>query len=263
MRAAASILTVGLCLLSACSSMPFERVNVPLQSRQARVVDSLDHSRFDSVLQRFVDDDGLVDYAGLVRQRDGLDAYLDSLADVDVGRLIDADEQKAYWINAYNAITLAGIARHYPTPGIRALHGFWDRVMANCGGRDVTLNEIENSILRPWGDPRIHMAINCASLSCPRLWNHAYTGKDLDAQLHRAAQTFLGDPRRNRFDADQRRAEVSMIFSWFAADFEVAPYSGARGFLRRHAPNLPWATDDYEIRYLPYDWSLNDQRHAD
>lgn len=261
LRRAGSPLAIVL-LLSGCSSIPREQVNSPRRSRSAQIVDRFDHSRLESVLQRFVDEEGLVDYVDLVQHRDDLDAYLNSLADVAVDRLVDPGERKAYWINAYNAITLAGIARHYPTRSIRDLRGFWDRITAHCDGRAVTLDEIEHAILRPLGDPRIHMAINCASVSCPKLWNHAYSGRDLEDQLDLAAQRFLGDPRRNRFDDSQRTADLSMIFSWFADDFDVSPYAGVRGFLRRHAPHLPWPTDEYEIRHLPYDWSLNERRLA-
>lgn len=248
-----------LCSLLSCGAIAPERLNTPCPPKTPKFHDRFDHGRLEALLQRFVDEDGLVDYHGLIEERAELDGYLQSLACVDLASLVDDGELKAYWINAYNALTLAGIARHYPTRSIRDLGGFWNRITADCGGRTVTLDEIEHSILRPLRDPRIHMAINCASLSCPRLCRHAYSGTALDAQLDLAAEAFLADERRNRFDDGLRSVELSMVFSWFARDFEVAPYLGVRGFLRRYAPGVAWLTDDYSISFLPYDWSINEQ----
>lgn len=239
----------------ACSHFPKYRVNDPKPLVAAA---ACDHRSWDELVQRHVGEDGLVDYVGLRRERAALDAYLARLAGVDVQALAGDDERKAYWINAYNAITVAGVLRHYPLRSVRDLAGFWTQTTAVCGGREVSLDQIEHEILRAMGDPRIHMAINCASTSCPLLAREAYTGKDVDQQLDEASARFLGDPSRNHFDRAQQRADLSMIFSWFASDFDVAPYGGVRGFLRRHATTLPWSDDRYELAYKSYDWSLNE-----
>jgi hypothetical protein len=253
-----SLVVLAAGFLAACTSITPLQLNALPEDAPRRVAATFDHSRLDRLLQGHVNAHGLVDYGGLLQELQELDACLQSLATVDVGSLASDNERKAYWINAYNAITLAGILRHYPTRSIRDLSGFWQRITANCGGRVVSLDDIEHRILRPLGDPRIHMAINCASRSCPRLWNRAYTGAELDRQLDAAATAFLGDPGRNRFDDGGHRAQLSMIFSWFGGDFDVAPYLGVRGFVRRFAPRLSWIADDFPITFLPYDWSLNE-----
>ena len=242
-------------LVTGCSIEPF-RTNAPGGSALLPRT-RFDHSPLERVLQRFVDGRGRVDYVALKVDRGELDAYLESLGSADVAALQDDAERKAYWINAYNAITLAGILQFYPTGSIRDHPGFWTRILTNCGGRDVSLDEIEHQILRPMGDPRVHMAIVCASKSCPKLARHAYSGEGLDRQLDRASREFLADPFRNRFDDDRRIAYLSRLFSWFEEDFAIGPYNSVRGFLRRYAPPRPWLDGEFTIDYLDYDWSLN------
>ena len=254
-----ALATTGMCLLAGCSSISPMQTNSLPSAVAMRTSSTFDHSVLDRVLGLYVDDAGLVDYRGLAGAQGDLTTYIESLASTDPSVLASDDERKAYWINAYNAITLAGILHYYPTRSIRDLPGFWQRITTNCGGQVVSLDQIEHEILRPMGDPHVHMAINCASMSCPKLANHAYTGAALEGQLDVAARAFLGSPQRNRFDSDGQRAQLSMIFSWFGSDFAVKPYSGVRGFVRRYGPTLPWLAADFPVDYLPYDWSLNDR----
>lgn len=245
-------------LFPGCSIEPF-RTNPDAPERSAA---EFDHDRFDRLLKEHVGEDGLVDYSGLRADRAELQAYLDSLAGFNPHDSIAStgNDRKAYWINAYNAITLAGILRFYPVDSVRDLAGFWDNVLTNCGGRIVSLNDIEHRILRPMGDPRIHAAITCASMGCPVLRRGAYSGARLDAELDEACREFLADTRRNRFDDREQRAWLSRIFDWFGADFGVEPYGGVRGFVRRYALPREWLAGDFPISFLDYDWSLNDSR---
>ena len=222
----------------------------------------VDHSVFDGLLRRFVSDVGVVDYRawhGDAEARAALQGYIRSLAAVDVAALADDAERMALWINAYNAVTVEGILGFWPTASIRDHRGFWTEIKTWVGDRQVSLDDIEHKILRPMGDPRIHVAVNCASQSCPILLDRAYTGTALDSLLDAQSRRFLADDVRNRFDGEARRAELSKIFSWFGEDFDPEPYGGVRGFVRRHGPeeHREWLSSEFSIGYLSYDWSLN------
>ena len=221
-----------------------------------------DHGPWGEVLTAHVDAAGWVDYAALKADHATLDRYIAALAVVDVDALRNDAERMAYWVNAYNAITVAGLVRFYPTKSIRDHSGFWDRVLTNCGGKDVSLNDIEHKTLRLMGDPRIHVAINCASVSCPALLNVPYTGAKLDAQLDEQSRKFLADPTRNRVTDSTEQAQISKIFDWFGEDFAVEPYVGVRGFVRAFAPTGVSLVESFDYGYLDYDWSLNGLRTA-
>lgn len=252
-----ALLFTGLVLAAGCS-IDSVRVNAaPDPSKKPAVQATFDHSRLDGVLRQYVSAEGVVDYAKLSADRSDLDAYLASLAGVDPDKLGSKPEKLAFWINAYNAITLAGILHFYPTASIRDHRGFWDQVITNCGGVDRSLNDIEHRILRNMGEPRIHMAIVCAAQSCPRLRNEAYVAARLDAQLDDQARGFLASRKRNRFDDATKTAQLSKIFDWFAADFDAEPYGGVRGFVRKYAEPREWLGGEFAIDYLAYDWVLN------
>lgn len=230
------------------------------------------HAPFDALVRALVRD-GKVDYRCLQRHAATLDEYLATLGRTDAGSL-SHDEALALWINAYNAFTIKLILSRYPQiESIKDIPRRWDRRDWVVGGRRYSLNDMEHEILRKrFVEPRIHFAIVCASTSCPKLASEAYVAGRLDEQLTRAAVDFLSDPGRGfRLDVERSgeygarvRLYLSSIFKWFREDFEsrtgslidfVAPYVSQqdRAVLRRHR-------DDVSIRFLPYDWSLNDSR---
>ncbi len=235
---------------------PDLRVGAPAGAASAPA--RLDHDQLDRVLKARVSAEGVVDYPGLRagRDRDDLRAYLGQAAAADPGKLSDA-EKKVLWINLYNAATIEGVLLESPLESVQDAGGFFKRVKVNVGGADYSLDDIEHGILRKMGDPRIHMALVCASRSCPKLRNRAYRAADLDAALDGQARDFLADPARNRFDAAQGTAWLSSIFTWFGEDFDVAPHGGVRGFVRRYAPAAAALPEDFAIEFLAYDWSLN------
>ena len=165
-----------------------------------------DHSPFDQVLQEYVDDQGLVRYAALAQDRAQLDAYVDSLGHSSPAshpaRFPTREHELAYWINAYNAFTLRGVIDAYPIASVKdafALSGFFNRQTFVAGGREMTLDHLENQIIRPTNqEPRIHFAVNCAALSCPQLDNRAFIGPDLDARLEQGLTRFAQDPNHVR-----------------------------------------------------------------
>ena len=222
---------------------------------------AVSHAPWDSLLRQYVDTAGWVDYDAWQADTQALVRYLDTLSQYPPAAGVAAEEQVAYWLNAYNAFTVLLILRHYPLGSITELHRLryvatvWDEKWFRIGGQAMSLGQIEHDILRKhFQEPRIHFALNCASYSCPPLRREAYTAARLDTQLDAQARAFLADPRRNRITAD--RAEISMIFLWFRGDFTQE--GSLRDYLNRYAPVT--ITPEAAIRYLSYDWSLNAPR---
>ncbi len=226
---------------------------------------------------------GRVDYRSLKANRAALDALVRAFGDVS-DRDVQAwtrPQQVAFWINAYNVFTLQAIVDHYPIAGsrlslqprnsIRQIKGVWTTLTWKAGGREVTLDDIEHRILRPvFREPLVHFAINCASVSCPPLAAEPYRAADLQAQLEAAARRFLASPEGLRWrDAT---LSVSSLFKWYGEDFvepfaALGPTSGTPverailGIVSRFGPEearSAVARGRVRIRFLPYDWSLND-----
>ncbi|MEL6699722.1 MAG: DUF547 domain-containing protein [Bacteroidota bacterium] len=221
--------------------------------------DPISHQGWDSLLQQYVNVQGEVDYASWKKEPAGLQAYLDLLSQNPPSSSWSESEQLAYWINAYNAYTIALVLDHYPLESIKDIAGSipfinssFDVKFFEIGGFAFDLNTIEHQVLRAqFEEPRIHFAINCASFSCPRLLNEAYTADRLDAQLQAQAKEFINDPNKNKLTADQ--VALSMIFSWFEGDF--TKNGSLVAFLNQYS-ETPIATAA-EINHMTYDWSLN------
>ncbi len=253
----------------ALAASPAERFGAHTAGSTATV----DHSAWDALLAEYVRDDdegpNLVDYARWQREgREPLRAYLDMLAGVDTVAL-DRPEQFAFWANLYNATTIDVVLGHYPVASIRDIRlggglralvigGPWQAAIVRVGDATLSLDDLEHAILRPlFADPRVHYALNCASLGCPDLARRAWRGADLDARLDEAARTFVNAARGVRVDADGVTA--SSIYSWFQEDFGGSE-AGVLAHLRRYADaglaarlETVSSIDDYA-----YDWNLND-----
>jgi hypothetical protein len=195
------------------------------------------HRVWTEVLERRVDERGRVDYAGLARDRAGLDRYLAALARVSPDShpwlFADRDHELAYWLNAYNAQVFRGVLERWPglesvwREGLFGL-GFFRQRSVVLGGESTSLMTLENQIVRErYADPRIHAAFNCASISCPRLPRKAFEGSTLDDELDAAMREFVSDERNVRFDAESRRLLLSRIFDWFDDDFSTTSAGGA------------------------------------
>jgi Protein of unknown function, DUF547 len=231
----------------------------------------VDHGPLDALLQKYVDDHGLVAYrkwkadASAVR---ALDDYLAQLGTVDLSQPAPRQAELAYWINAYNALTLKGILLKYPTRSIKehtpVLGGYniWRDLLLWVDGTSYSLNNIEHDILRKKGEPRIHFALVCASRGCPPLRRRAYTADHLDQELSANARKFFARPANFQTDEAEHSVKVSQLFSWYGEDFAASP-RGIIQALRPYFPNgdkIPWLNDsDVALDYLEYDWSLNDQ----
>ena len=203
-------------------------------------------------------------YGAAAAERRALKAYLESLSAVGRGEFEGwgRAEQMAFLINAYNAFTVEKVLTRYPDIGSIWDFGkvfgnpFRDRFFTLLGGAR-SLDELEHGILRKtYGEPRLHFALNCASVGCPMLREEAYVGARLEKQLEEQAQRFLSDRSRNRYR--EGRLEVSKIFDWFKEDFEPRD-----AYFRRYARTLgmpPQVTP--ALVFLDYDWSLNDSRSS-
>lgn len=228
---------------------------------------SFDHATWDGLLREAVrTDDGLVDYAALKAREGELDAYLKTISDVDLSKL-NHNEQFALLLNAYNAYTVKLILEHYPgVRSIRDLSDPWKTRRYGVAGQTLSLDDIEHGLLRPiFRDPRIHFAVNCASVGCPPLSAQAFVGRTVDAQLERATRQALSNPRYAVADGDNLR--VTAILDWYGADMTDETYMG-------HAKTVPvwvarYANSDVKdlvkrkggkpnLHFLNYDWSLND-----
>ncbi|MBS0420974.1 MAG: DUF547 domain-containing protein [Proteobacteria bacterium] len=218
-----------------------------------------------------------VDYTGMLSEKPALDAYMAALSAVAPTEFAtwSKAEQEAFLINAYNAFTVELILTRYPhLQSIKELGGSWltttwKRDFFVLLGRQSSLDDVEAQLRAPgvYDDPRIHFAINCASIGCPMLRNEAYVAGSLQEQLEDAVRRFLSDQSRNRYDPRSGTLEVSKIFDWYAGDFASGNqgFHSVEQFLGRHADSLasdPRARDriragGVKLTFLPYDWSLN------
>ena len=212
----------------------------------------IDHSAWDKLLKKYVSEKGRVNYKGLVSDRQELQAYIELLRSNHPEESWEQSEKMAYWINAYNALTVDLILRNYPVKSIKDIDQPWKKRLWMLGEKWYNLDEIEHQILRKMGDPRIHFAIVCASYSCPVLIDDAYEASKLDTQLTEVTRTFLADPSKNSLSANS--VELSKIFQWFAKDFKQD--GSIIDFLNKYsevriAPNA-------KKRFKEYDWALNE-----
>lgn len=221
------------------------------------------HEIWDGLLKKHVDSTGFVNYRGMIRDSSELNRYLQLLENAHPNdKFWSRNEQMAYWINAYNAFTIQLIVRNYPVKSIKDIknglafvNSVWDIKFIRIQGFNYDLNNIEHNILRPvFRDARIHAAINCASFSCPRLLNKAFTAQNLESQLDTVMRDFVNDPLRNRIGSE--KAEISEIFKWFKGDFERE--GSLRDFLNRYSKFK--LTESTEIMHIDYNWALNEAK---
>jgi hypothetical protein len=247
------------------------QVNQPCGSGDHPSVAEVEHSVYDRLLRKYVDDRGMVAYARWKASSSDiaeLGGYLAKLGCVDLGKSAPKAARLAYWINLYNALTLHGILREYPTSSIRKHtstfgYNIWKDLLVTVDGRAYSLEDIEHKVLRKLGEPRIHLAIVCASRGCPPLLNEAYSAAKLDEQLNGRGREFFSRPENFRVDASKRTVYFSQLFEWYGSDFAPTSSEQLKAF-RAFLPDpgvLDWATSEgVRYRYLSYDWSLNDQQ---
>jgi len=241
-----------ICLIATCLTLAVSSFAQKLPS----------HQQWDRLLKKHVSAAGMVNYKGFQKDQSELDGYLKTLSDNAPQSSWSANEQKAFWINAYNAYTIALILKHYPVKSIKDIGGKiykvntpWDIKFITIGGKKYDLNNLEHGILRKrFDDPRIHFALVCASMSCPKLQRDAYIGAQLNAQLDDAGKDFLNDNSKNRISV--AKAELSKYFSWYRGDFTKK--GSLADFINQYAQNK--MNGNTKVSSLDYNWSLNEQK---
>lgn len=223
----------------------------------------IDHKEWTALVKKHVDDQGLVDYKGFIEDKTKLDAYLKKVSDNAPSKSWSENDKIAYWLNAYNAFTVKYIVDNYPVKSIKDLgadnpimfvNTAWDKKFFEIDGRKTSLNNIEQRILRQnFKEPRIHFALNCASMSCPKLRKEAYEGAILDKQLTDQAKDFLADNNRNRLS----EGKVSSIFNFYTKDFTSWSGKTITAYINQYASKQ--LKEGQPLEFLDYDWSINEQ----
>ena len=267
-------------LLSSCGVVANQKAptsqNVANQTTEASKSQPFSYQDYAEVLSTYVNENGEVNYAQLKENRAALDRFNQSL-----GRVTRAtyeswteSEQIAFWVNAYNSFTLQAIIDKYPVKSIKNIPGVWKFLKFEILGESMTLDGIEHKVLRKeFNEPRIHMALVCAAVSCPYLRQEPYEGDKLEAQLEENTIQFLSLDSNFKINPEDNKVELSAIFKWFKEDW-VATYGTEEKFTKFNSKEgsvLNFITNYVEgeeltklegaqkISYFDYDWSLNKQ----
>ncbi|ELS00526.1 Protein of unknown function, DUF547 [Xenococcus sp. PCC 7305] len=238
---------------------------------------SFNYQIYNEILKTYVSDRGLVDYQKLQASPQDLEQFNQALAGVSSATYNSwsQPERLAFLLNAYNSLTLQSIIGQNPLKkSIRDIPGVWNRRKFAIAGQEKTLDNIEHDIIRKdFNEPRIHMALVCAAMSCPILRNAAYTAANLDSQLDEQTRKFLTSPQGFKIDRNQNIVYLSSIFKWYGQDW-IASYGINDKFTgnRKEKAVLNFISQyldsqdsqyleqgKYKISYLKYDWSLNQQ----
>ena len=237
---------------------------------QRQSIDQIDHSTFDRLLKKYVNEDGEVNYAGLkasTSDHQALQQYLNLLSTADLNQQASRNGKLAYWINAYNAVTLEGILAVYPTSSIRNHtkklgYNIWTDLKLIVGDTQINLEDIEHKVLRKMNEPRIHFAIVCASTGCPRLLNQAFVADKIESQLATNTTDFFSRTRNLKFDNSRNLLQLSAILKWFATDFGNDQNAQINKILPYFPESVKTAVQrgGFRVSYQDYDWSLNEQK---
>ena len=235
----------------------------------AQSVWAFDFSKWDGLLKKHVSEKTIngvklnaVDYRNLSKDSD-YSSLIRDLEKASLANLKSTKDKLVFWINVYNIMAVKMVLDHYPVESIKdagsLFRAVWKKDVGVVSEKKRTLNEIEHEILRKLGDPRIHVAIVCASVSCPDLRKEAYTVENLDEQLDDQLRKFLGNKEKGLRIAGPKRVNLSSIFKWFEEDFDSK--GGVLKFITPFAPTHVQGTlkGSPRVSYLDYDWGLNER----
>lgn len=215
-------------------------------------IEAFDHAVFNDLLKKYVSTKGNVNYSGFQKDTEKLSRYIHQLSKNQPTEHASKQEKLAYWINAYNALTIDLMLKHPEAKRIKDIKNPWDQRLWKLGDKWYNINEIEHDILRQMEEPRIHFAIVCASVSCPKLQNEAFTASNLEEQLTKATKEFLADSSKNELSQDE--IKVSKIFKWFRKDFEQN--GSLIAFLNTYSTIE--ISESAKKSFKDWDWDLND-----
>ena len=257
-----------------------QNIKVENQSIELKSDRPFSYEDYATVLKTYVNDNGLVDYVGLQANRQLLDRFNQSLAAVtpDTYASWSEPEQIAFWMNAYNSLTLQSIIDTEPiVKSIRKIPGVWNKRKFAIAGDTKTLDNIEHDTLRKdFNEPRLHFALVCAAISCPPLLDEPYLAETLDEQLDERVNKFINSSHGFKIDRQKNKVHLSSIFKWYGQDWQPAydvedKFAGndkqkaVLNFLSEYlnADDLQYLElGDYKVSHLDYDWSLNRQSAA-
>ncbi|MDO1500470.1 DUF547 domain-containing protein [Winogradskyella maritima] len=249
---------IGLLLITSCvSSKGLDYKEGSDNVYENDVKNVLDHSDWDTLLKKHVNASGLVDYQGFIDDTSKLQTYIDYLGQNTPTNSWSYQEQLAYYINVYNANTIKLIVDNYPVKSIKDVDATISpflKSFINLGGKELSLADVEKGILQKMNEPRIHFAINCASISCPKLMRDAYTAENVDALMEQAGKEFVNS-KENEISSNTVR--LSEIFKWYKNDF-LTDANSILEYVNRYsdAKINPNAT----VEYIEYNWNLNDTK---
>tara|TARA_Y100000589_G_scaffold331622_1_gene385970 strand:- start:2608 stop:3396 length:789 start_codon:yes stop_codon:yes gene_type:complete len=232
---------------------------------------AVEHTVFDGILKQYVAL-GRVDYARMhLASMDDLRRYLNLISETKLEALNDLpnSQQLAFYINAYNAFTILTVLDHWPIKSIRDIPNVWKEKKYKLVGRLVSLDQIEHEYVRTFDEPRVHFALNCASIGCPDLRSEAYTAQKLSNQLEDQTRLFFDQPDKFYYCADCKDIKLSKIFKWFSSDFKDSTHSSFRkygkfngvvSFIYKYVGSIQKKrikSQKIALTFLEYDWALN------
>ncbi len=214
----------------------------------------VDHSSWDTLLKTYVDEAGFVNYKGFNNDKDVLDDYLQMLSQYIPDSSWDVQELLAYYINTYNAYTVGLILDNYPLKSIKDINGAWTKAIIPIGKNNLSLGGLENGVLRKMNEPRIHFAINCASISCPKLLNEAFSANEINEQLDKVTFEFINSDQN---DISEKTIYLSPIFDWYERDFENKGTQVLLDYINKYS-NIQVQLNT-PVKFKEYNWNLNEQ----
>lgn len=214
--------------------------------------EKLNYNLWEVLLNKNVTSKGIVNYKAFKKDSEKLNDFLRQLSRAKITTAWTKNDKIAYWINVYNAYTVKLIVNNYPVHSIKQIENPWKEKFFAIDGKLMNLHQVEHEILRNFGDPRIHFAINCASASCPRLIQVPYTAANLERLLERQTKEFINDPFYNTITG--YAVNVSKIFDWYKKDFKQDAGTVVNFINKYSNTNIK---DQEEKGYKQYDWSIN------
>lgn len=213
-------------------------------------------NKTNTFMDKFVKD-GRVDYDAIKKNSTTLDELLEFASDAELNKQ-NQNTTKAFWINAYNLCVIKGIVNKYPVKSPLDIAGFFDKIVYKIGNKKVTINYIENKMLRAkFDDARLHFVLVCGANGCPQIIDKAYFPDSLEEQLNKQTKLALNNPNFIKVNTDSKKLQLSQIFEWYKEDF-ISKNTKEIDFINKY--RIDKISTTFKISYYTYDWSLNKKK---